>query len=83
VTDKNKSGQVAGFLYFVSTLGSALGTIITSFYLVLLFEVNDIIMVFSSTLIILGITAMIFHRVNQSKNSFNNHTSNQQGATDE
>jgi putative effector of murein hydrolase LrgA (UPF0299 family) len=83
VTDKNKSGQVAGFLYFVSTLGSALGTIITSFYLVLLFQVNDIIMVFSSALIVLGITAMIFHRVSQSKNSLNNHASNQQGAADE
>ena len=30
VTDHEKSGQVAGGLYFVSTLGSALGTIITS-----------------------------------------------------
>jgi hypothetical protein len=72
VTDKDKSGQVAGFLYFVSTLGSALGTIITSFYLVLLFEVNDIIMVFSAALIVLGVSAMIFNRVNQQKNNSNN-----------
>jgi hypothetical protein len=50
---------------------------------VLLFQVNDIIMVFSSALIVLGITAMIFHRVSQSKNSLNNHASNQQGAADE
>ncbi|MGB1030930.1 MAG: fused MFS/spermidine synthase, partial [Pseudoalteromonas marina] len=55
VTDKNKSGQVAGFLYFVSTLGSALGTIITSFYLVLWFEVDNIITAFSSLLILLGL----------------------------
>lgn len=37
------SGQVAGALYFVSTLGSALGTLATSFYLVLWFETNAIL----------------------------------------
>ena len=37
------SGKVAGGLYFVSTLGSALGTLLTSFYLVLWFEINQII----------------------------------------
>jgi hypothetical protein len=82
VTDKNKSGQVAGFLYFVSTLGSALGTIITSFYLVLLCEVNDIIMVFSTALIVLGLCAMVFNRVNQ-QSSINNSLSNRQGAAHE
>ncbi len=70
VTDKNESGQVAGFLYFVSTLGSALGTIITSFYLVLLFEVNSIITVFSGILICLGLSAMVFNRLNQQKNTY-------------
>ncbi|MCW8877562.1 MAG: fused MFS/spermidine synthase [Kangiellaceae bacterium] len=39
----DSSGQTAGFLYFVSTLGSAIGTIMTSFYLVLWMEVNQII----------------------------------------
>ncbi|MFO7325020.1 MAG: glycosyl transferase, partial [Pseudomonadota bacterium] len=34
----------AGQLYFVSTFGSAGGTILTSFYLVLWFEVNTIIL---------------------------------------
>lgn len=72
VTDKNKSGQVAGFLYFVSTLGSALGTIITSFYLVLLFEVNDIIIVFSSVLVLLGISAMLFNRLSHQNITTNN-----------
>ncbi len=57
VTDKNRSGKVAGNLYFISTLGSALGTIITSFYLVLFFEVNTIIFSFSFTLIMLGLLA--------------------------
>ena len=82
VTDKEKSGQVAGFLYFVSTLGSALGTIITSFYLVLLFEVNDIIMVFSAILFVLGVSAMLFNRLNQQKIVSENN-SNNQGVADE
>jgi len=37
------SGSNAGKLYFASTLGSALGTILTSFYLVLLFDLNHIL----------------------------------------
>lgn len=62
VTDKERSGQVAGMLYFVSTLGSAMGTIITSFYLVLLFEVNTIIYAFSFLLMFLGISAILYQR---------------------
>lgn len=61
VTDKNKSGQVAGALYFVSTLGSALGTIITSFYLVLYFDVSSIILSFSVLLLIFGNIALLCH----------------------
>ncbi|MDW6094469.1 fused MFS/spermidine synthase [Vibrio rhizosphaerae] len=44
ISDSGRSGQVAGKLYFVSTLGSALGTLLTSFYLVLWFEVNTILL---------------------------------------
>jgi hypothetical protein len=40
---KDSSGQTAGFLYFVSTLGSAIGTIITSFYLVLWLDIDQIL----------------------------------------
>lgn len=58
VKDQKTSGQVAGTLYFVSTLGSALGTIITSFYLVLYFNVNKIILTFSLTLMLLGLIAI-------------------------
>jgi hypothetical protein len=43
VDDEKSSGRRAGQLYFVSTFGSAAGTILTSFYLVLWFEVNTII----------------------------------------
>jgi hypothetical protein len=53
VPDHRVSGQIAGFLYFVSTFGSAGGTILTSFYLVLYLEVNQIIWT------LLGITAAI------------------------
>ena len=58
VTDSERSGQVAGILYFVSTLGSALGTIITSFYFVLAFDVNTIISAFALTLGSLGVLAI-------------------------
>ncbi len=43
VQDRSSSGRHAGQLYFVSTFGSAAGTLLTSFYLVLLMEVNDIL----------------------------------------
>ncbi|NQY63348.1 MAG: fused MFS/spermidine synthase [Alteromonadaceae bacterium] len=68
VKDKNESGKVAGVLYFVSTLGSALGTIITSFYFVLMFDINTIIISFSLTLVLLGIMAIFLNKFsNQSK----------------
>ena len=43
VEDQQHSGDRAGKLYFVSTFGSAVGTLLTSFYLVLYFEVNQIL----------------------------------------
>jgi hypothetical protein len=43
VEAKESSGRSAGLLYFVSTFGSAAGTILTSFYFVLWFEVNKIL----------------------------------------
>lgn len=43
VSNSDHSGQKAGLLFFVSTLGSAAGTLGTSFYLVLWFEVNEIV----------------------------------------
>ncbi len=55
------SGQIAGRLYFISTLGSALGTLATSFYLVLWFEVDVILMTMSAVLATGGITAIITH----------------------
>lgn len=43
IRDVDRSGQSAGRLYFASTLGSAGGTILTTFYLVLLFEIDTIV----------------------------------------
>jgi hypothetical protein len=43
VEERSTSGRHAGQLYFVSTFGSAAGTLLTSFYLVLYFEVDHIL----------------------------------------
>lgn len=43
VDESQLSGHRAGLLYFCSTFGSAAGTLLTSFYLVLYFEINQIL----------------------------------------
>jgi len=58
VRDLHASGKSAGLLYFVSTFGSAAGTILTSFYLVLLFEVNTILLGLMLVSVVLGIAAV-------------------------
>ena len=71
----DSSGQTAGFLYFVSTLGSAIGTIMTSFYLVLWLEVNQIIWltvgILFSAGIIAWIVALLDDKANQPENVTN------------
>jgi hypothetical protein len=59
VESTHGSGHVAGKLYFISTLGSALGTLATSFYLVLWFEVNQILVTMVATLVLAGAAAII------------------------
>lgn len=54
ITDVHNSGSAAGRLYFASTIGSALGTILTSFYLVLYFEINTIIGIYISISVVVG-----------------------------
>jgi hypothetical protein len=49
------SGASAGFLYFVSTLGSAVGTLATSFYLVAWFEVNTLLLGVISALLVTAV----------------------------
>jgi hypothetical protein len=59
VSDLPGSGKSAGSLYFVSTFGSAAGTILTSFYLVLLFEVNTIVLGWCWSPSCLGLIAVV------------------------
>lgn len=54
VKDPVSAGRHAGQLYFVSTFGSAAGTLLTSFYLVLLLEVNQILLGLLAISTILG-----------------------------
>ncbi|MFT4929824.1 MAG: hypothetical protein ACI8WB_005959, partial [Phenylobacterium sp.] len=49
-----ETGLTAGHLYFVSTLGSAIGTIVTSFYLVLWMQLPTIYLTFIAALLIAG-----------------------------
>ena len=58
VENAGHSGQVAGGLYFISTLGSALGTLLTSFYLVLWFEMNSIVITMIMVLFMAGALAV-------------------------
>ena len=60
VQSTHESGQVAGKLYFTSTLGSALGTLATSFYFVLWFEMNMILTLLTAVLLLMaGISALV------------------------
>jgi hypothetical protein len=59
VADKASSGHHAGKLYFVSTFGSAAGTILTSFYLVLYLEVNQIVLLMLAVSAVVGVLAFL------------------------
>ena len=60
IDDEATSGRRAGQLYFVSTFGSAAGTILTSFYLVLWFEVNVILLSLIGFSALLAVLAGLF-----------------------
>jgi len=62
------SGHTAGFLYFVSTIGSAIGTIMTSFYFVLWMEVNQILWLTFSILFVCGCLAFAMGSLEKSAN---------------
>jgi len=57
VNDRANSGKHAGQLYFVSTFGSAAGTLLTSFYLVLILEVNHILFALLGISLVIGVAA--------------------------
>ena len=56
---RDSSGHTAGFLYFVSTLGSAIGTIITSFYFVLWMEIDQILWLTFGIMFTAGLFALM------------------------
>jgi hypothetical protein len=62
VQERDTSGRHAGQLYFVSTFGSAAGTLLTSFYLVLWFEVNHILIGLAAISCVLGALALVAGR---------------------
>jgi hypothetical protein len=59
VQAKESSGKSAGLLYFVSTFGSAAGTILTSFYLVKWFRIDVILEGMIAVSIVLAATAAL------------------------
>ena len=59
VETEEHSGHMAGLLYFISTLGSAAGTLGTSFYFVLWFEVNQILWGAVSSLVLAGCVVLL------------------------
>ena len=60
VDKEEHSGHMAGLLYFISTLGSALGTLGTSFYFVLWYEVNQILWGAVISLVLAGVVVLFF-----------------------
>ncbi len=67
VQSAHESGQVAGKLYFVSTMGSALGTLATSFYFVLWFEINTILTMLTAALLVMAAVAVLVHKLGGSE----------------
>lgn len=63
IESKDSSGQTAGFLYFVSTLGSAIGTIVTSFYLVLWLKIDHILWLIFLLMLVAGLVALLVNNV--------------------
>jgi len=59
VESAHEAGQVAGKLYFVSTMGSALGTLATSFYFVLWFEINTILTLLTAALLVMAAVSVL------------------------
>ncbi len=62
VDENRRSGQYAGRLYCAATIGSAAGTILTSFYWVLYWEVNQIFWVLIGLSCVIGGIGMTVKR---------------------
>jgi MFS family permease len=61
VDSHEHSGHMAGLLFFVSTIGSAGGTLATSFYFVLWFDVNQILWGAVAVLLLAGSVILLTH----------------------
>jgi len=61
------SGHMAGVLFFVSTVGSAIGTLGTSFYFVLWFEVNQILWGAVAALLLAAAIILITQQLSESR----------------
>lgn len=59
VAEREHAGERAGRLYFVSTFGSAAGTLLTSFYFVLWFELNQILWGMLAVSLLVGLAACL------------------------
>jgi hypothetical protein len=59
VPERMSAGHQAGKLYFVSTFGSAAGTLLTSFYLVLYLEVNQILLLLAGVSLAVALVAIV------------------------
>lgn len=68
VSEYRYCGQYAGLLYSVSTFGSAVGTLLTSFYLVLYLEIFQIIWIMIGISTLLGVFSLIFGKGYDVKN---------------
>ena len=67
VESHEHSGHMAGVLFFVSTVGSAIGTLGTSFYFVLWFEVNQILWGAVIALLLAAATILITQQIVQGR----------------
>lgn len=62
VQDQASSGRSAGYLYFVSTVGSSAGTLMTSFFFVVWAEVNTILLSSMAVSVAVAALAVLFGR---------------------
>lgn len=58
VADSRTSGRLSGLLFFFSTFGSAAGTLLTSFYLVLVLEIDQILLALIGGSVLVSGTAL-------------------------
>ena len=65
VSEANAAGFYAGLLFFFSTAFSAAGTLLTSFYFVLLLEVNQIVVLLMAMAMLMAISAFALSRRGQ------------------